>query len=469
MIDNRELIGRDYRDVSYWLQTSNDDCLPRPSLEGDITVDVAILGGGFSSLWTAYYLLENEPDLEIAIVESEICGFGASGRNGGWCAPRFPVDPHALIARYGINTARQTVMQAEAMVVEIGDRLAAEGIDAEYRNTGLLSVARNADQMKKLVGSFELYRGMGLAGGARLFSAEEARAQVNVTNLAGGLKFVEGATVHPGKLVRGLARRLEQKGVRILEQSPVTGVTTGNHAALQTRTGSVRARRTVVAAGEAYLGDIAPFRRSVLPMSSMIILTEPLTAAQWDIVGWAGGESLSSPVNVKNYLTRTSDGRILYGSRGAPYLYGSRAPDAATRDTETFAWMEQCLLDWFPGLAGIKISHRWGGYLGVPRDWMPSVYFDKDKKLSWLYGYTGRGVSTSALCGKTLAQAITGRLPSPEAIPFYRKDIPKWEPEPFRWLGVRYVQNAFARMDQAELIGSYQPLDSKLAKYLGDQ
>lgn len=466
---HNKFVDNEYTGVSFWLSSSGDNCTPRLPLNSDLEVDVAILGGGFSGLWTALFLLENEPSLEIAIVESEICGFGASGRNGAWCAPRFPLEPHALISRFGREVARRTIAETYAMVVDIGERLAAEGIDAEYRNTGLLSVARSDGQMKKLQKALAVYQELGLASGSKLLSADEARETINVTKLVGALKVSEGATIHPGKLVRGLARRLEQKGVTIFEQSRVIKVNTGANASLETTGGRVRARRAVVAAGEAYLSAIPPFRRKIMPMSSMIILTEPLTASQWDAIGWAGGESLSSPVNVKNYLTRTSDGRILYGSRGAPYLYGSRIPEAATRDPETFAWMEECLTEWFPALAGIPITHRWGGYLGVPRDWMPTVHFDADEKLAWLGGYTGRGVTTSALCAKTLASAITGLGSSLESLPFNRRKSPKWEPEPLRWIGARYVQNAFARIDQAEHKGCHKPIDSAFATYIGDQ
>lgn len=455
--------------TSYWLETCDDALNPRRSLEDDINVDVVILGGGFSGLWTAYYLLENEPSLEIAIVEGEICGFGASGRNGAWCAPRFPLDPHALAARFGKDVARRTIIEAEAMVVEIGERLAAEGIDAEFRQTGMLSVARSAGQMRKLEASLANYQGLGLSKDSVLLSAEETRERINVTKLVGGLKVTEGATVHPGKLVRGLARNLERKGVQIFERSPVTRIVRGADAALVTAKGRVRARRTVVAAGEAYLSALAPFRRDVMPMSSMIILTQPLSPSQWDAIGWAGGESLSAPLNVKNYLTRTTDGRILYGSRGAPYLFGSRITEAATRHAGTFAWMQTCLTEWFPVLCGTAITHRWGGFLGVPRDWMPSVYFDADEKLAWLHGYTGRGVSTTALCGKALAAAITGRGSASTDLPFYRSSTPKWEPEPFRWLGARYVKNAFARIDHADESQRAKPFDHALAKYLGDQ
>ena len=469
MNEKRMATDRGYADVSYWLMTCEDPIVPRETLDGDLDVDIAIMGGGFSGLWTAYFLLENDPSLEIAIVEREICGYGASGRNGAWCSPRFPSEPHALLSRFGRDVACRTIAAAQDMVVEIGERLRAERIEAEYRNTGTLTVARTAAQMAKLANSLDLHRSLGFASDSRLLSAQETREFVNITNLTGGLKAPEGATIHPGKLVRGLARVLERKGVKIFERTPVTRIDTGADAALITSSGRVRARRTIVAAAEAYLSAKAQFRRSIMPMSSMIILTQPLTAGQWEAVGWRGGESLSSPVNVKNYLSRTSDGRILYGSRGAPYLYGSNIPEAATRDAATFAWMEQCLTEWFPALSGIPITHQWGGYLGVPRDWMPTVHFDENDKISCLYGYAGRGVSTSALCGKILAGAITGHGSLHKSLPFYREAPKQWEPEPFRWLGVRYVQNAFARMDQADTRGKAKPLDSKLATYLGDQ
>jgi glycine/D-amino acid oxidase-like deaminating enzyme len=317
--------------ISFWLEDCGDDLAPRPALPGDRTVDVAILGGGFSGLWTAYHLLRARPDLEIAIVEREICGFGASGRNGGWCSPRFPVDAHALVARYGEATAR-AVMHAIADAVEdVGRVCEREGIDAHYRTTGLLSIARSEAQLAGLAAALATYQRLGMAEGARLLNKEQALARVHATRVHGGLHAPTGATVHPGRLVRGLARTVERLGATIFEKTAVTDIREGEDAALVTAAGEVRARIAVVAAGEAYLSELPAFRRTLLPMSSMIVLTEPLTRAQWESVGWRGGESLSSLVHTKNYLTRTADGRILYGSRGAPYHFGSAMSEAAVR------------------------------------------------------------------------------------------------------------------------------------------
>ena len=456
-------------ELSFWLETCDDDLTPRPSLDGDLTVDVAILGGGFSGLWTAYHLLKQQPDLEIAIIEAEVCGYGASGRNGAWCSPRFPVDAHALIGRFGAAVARDTLTALQRTVVEIGEICKSEGINAQYRNTGLLGLARSEAQVAGLASTLAVYERLGLASDMRMLSAEEAYERVHATKIHAGLLSGTGATVHPGRLVRRLARTVERHGARIFERTPATDVTTGADAAILTERGRVRARKAVVAAGEAYLTRLPKYRRALLPMSSMIILSEPLNEAQWQEIGWQNGESLSSLVHTKNYLTRTADGRILYGSRGAPYAFGSRMSEQAVRDEATFAWMRGCVREWWPVLEDVRFTHAWGGYLGVPRDWMPTVSFAPASRSAQLGGYTGRGVSTSALSAKLLAGLILNRPTGLESLPFHRSRAPSWEPEPLRWMGVRYVQNAFTRIDEAERVGRRRPLDARLAESLGDQ
>ena len=201
----------------------------------------------------------------------------------------------------------------------------------------------------------------------------------------------------------------------------------------------------------------------------MIVLTAPLTAKQWSQVGWQGGQSLSSQSNTKNYLTRTVDGRILYGSRGAPYLYGSEISDAALNNEVIYEWMRSKVREWFPVLEHVEFTHAWGGYLGVPRDWMPTVNFDESMKLGVLQGYTGRGVSTSNLAARLLAGLIGKRQTGLETLPLHRRRRRRWEPEPFRWAAVRYLQNAYARIDEAEEAGRSRPWDAPIAEYLGDQ
>ncbi len=453
----------------FWLSTSGDDLTPRARLQGDVIVDVAILGGGFSGLWTAYHLLSKNPALDIAIVEREICGFGASGRNGGWCSPRFPVDPAALIKRFGATRARETILAQQGIVEELGRTLAEESIDAEFRATGLLSLARSEEQLATLAATLATYETLGLATGNRLLEADEARGRIHATNIHGALESKHGANIHPGKLVRGLARVVERMGAIIYEGTEVTGVRPAPKAALLTPYGAVNARSAVVTASEAYLTGLRGYRRNLLPMSSMIVLTAPLNDKQWADIGWRGGESVSSQVHTKNYLTRTSDGRILYGSRGASYLFGSAMPEYAIRDEPVFEWMRNCVRDWWPQLADLQFTHAWGGYLGVPRDWLPTVGFDQNTRIATLHGYTGRGVSTSALCAKLLAGLIGGWETGLEGLPVHRPRAPRWEVEPLRWLGVRYVQNAFARIDEADSRRQRRPLDAGIAEYLGEQ
>lgn len=453
----------------YWLSTSSDDLKMRSPLEGDAVVDVAIVGGGFSGLWTAFFLLSENPGLRVAIVEKHFCGYGASGRNGGWCSPRFPVDAGPLIRRYGMDLARQTILAQQRCVQEFPELLAKADIDADFRRTGLLSLARSPGQMASLVSTFETFAKLGLSADSQLLGADETYEKVHVTKLSGALRSTHGASIHPGKLVRGLARAVERMGATIFEQTHALTIRGGDDAAAVTERGTIHARRAVVAAGEAYMTDMPQYHRDVLPMSSMIVLTAPLTTAQWGAIGWAEGECLSSQVHTKNYLTRTRDGRILYGSRGAPYRFASDMAERALQDEETFAWMRSTVKEWWPALQDISFTHSWGGYLGIPRDWMPSVNFDPVSRIGRLYGYTGRGVATSAMCARLLAGRIGGWTTGLEALPFHRREAPRWEREPLRWAGVRYTQNALGRVDEADDQGRAPPLDGRLAEYLTSQ
>jgi glycine/D-amino acid oxidase-like deaminating enzyme len=452
---------------SYWLASCDDDLTLRPGISGDETVDVAIMGGGFSGLWTAYHLLQHDPNLSIAIVERQFCGFGASGRNGGWCSPRFPINPAALTRRFGAATARAMLLAQQAMIEEVGRICDREGIDAHFRSVGVLTLARSAEQLPSLRQSYHAYAALGLQNSCELLDADRAQEAVHATGVRGGLRLHAGATIHPGRLVRGLARALERRGVRIYEGTEVLQTVEGSEPALVTSGGTLYARRAILLAGEAYMAGQSAYRRRLIPMASTIMLTAPLSEDQWRAVGWNGGECLSSYVHTTNYLTRTADGRILFGSRGAPYRYGSGMREAALRENGNFDWIRQRLMEWWPSLDGVEFTHRWAGYLGIPRDWLPAVHFDAARRIGHSYGFTGHGVITSAICARALAGLVTGRAPDRHA-PYIREQAPNWEVEPLRWAGIRYVQNAYLRMDMAEAAGRSPPPDAKLAKYLGE-
>jgi glycine/D-amino acid oxidase-like deaminating enzyme len=457
----------DYGKYSFWLETAGDQLQPRPALIQSAEADVAILGGGYTGLWTAYYLLRENPGLRVAVVEKEIVGFGASGRNGGWCSSKFPVTPRMLEQRFGRDAAHSLMLAMNASVDEIARFCQDEEIDAHFHKGGILTLARGAFQLPLIREAYAGYERLGLSGQYHLMSAEEARQRVNVTEVHGALYASENASVHPGRLVRGLARAIEQRGAVIYERTEVTDFAGGAAPRLRTPGGELRAKKALVLAGEAYLTRLSKLHRALLPVYSLIALTEPLTERQWSQIGWQNRESLASSNYTVDYLTRTPDGRILFGSRGAPYRFGSKITDDQDRHAETHARIRRTVVEWFPMLEGIKFTHTWGGPVGMPRDWMPAVAFDPATRIGFARGYTGQGVSTTNLAGRVLAGLIAGKRSGLETLPLAQRQSPDWEREPLRWIVVRYMQDAFLRIDTAAKTGQPSPKDAFIAEFLG--
>jgi glycine/D-amino acid oxidase-like deaminating enzyme len=456
-----------YGSSSYWMSSLNEDLTMRAPATGKLTVDVAILGGGFSGLWTAYYLLRDNPGLEVAIVEREICGFGASGRNGGWVSGRVPMDLSALVARLGPERARKVAIAIYETVEEIARVAQEESIEAHFRCASVLSIARTKAQIDSIQATHRAHANLGLGEYNKLLSVQETCERVRLSRNFGSLLTTRSGSLHPGRLVRGLARAVERKGGAIYEGSSVVKISTGRRPTLHLANGAaVIARKSLVLGAEAYLSQQSRYHRNILPVTSMIVLTAPLTEAQWKPIGWENGESLCSQALTKDYLTRTADGRILYGSRGATYRFGSRISDESLRDESIFSEKRRDLLDWFPTLSSVEFTHQWGGFLGIPRDGLPIAHFDSTAKVAALYGFAGRGVALTNLSARLIAGLICNRRTSLEDLPWHRPVAQKWEPEPFRWLGVRYVERALQRIDAADTNGQAAPGDTALVKRL---
>lgn len=434
--------------VSYWLEA--DEAPVRPALTGARTADVAIVGAGFTGLWTAYSLLQRDPSLEVIVCEAEYTGFGASGRNGGWCNAAIGVTPGELARRTSAEATRRTVQALRGAVDEIGRVCAAEAIDAQYRKGGVVRIARGQHELAAARGGLHTLQRLGLAEDTHWLDDHELAQRVRVDGAVGAVYSPHCAVVQPGRLVRGLATAVERAGAQIFERSRVTQVLPrepGRSAAqVTTDHGEVRAQ-TVVLAGEAYLSQLPGWRRMLLPVYSLIVLTEPLSDAQWRAVGWAGHECLSSHRLTVDYLSRTADGRILFGGRGAPYHFGSRIRGDYDRHEATHELLRREFVAWFPMLGGVRFTHAWGGPLGMPRDWMPNVWHDPTQGLAAAYGYTGQGVAASNLAARILADQITGTESDLDELPLAGHRSRRWEPEPLRWLATRYLQTALARID----------------------
>jgi glycine/D-amino acid oxidase-like deaminating enzyme len=458
--------GEDYGSYSFWLETAGEDLAPRPSLSGPTEADVAVLGAGFTGLWTAYYLLRREPSLRVVVLESEIAGFGASGRNGAWCNSGFSVSPGELVRRFGKEAAKDLLLEMRGAVDEIGRVAAAEEIDAQYFRGGQLRIARGQAQVPGIQDAYEAARVLGLEEDLVLLDADETAERVKITGARGALYNPHCATVHPARLARGLARAVERLGGEIFERTTVTDYEAGASPRLVTDVGGVRAG-AVVLAGEAYLARLRKLRREVLPIYSLIVLTEPLSEARWAQIGWEGRECVASNRYTVDYLSRTADGRILFGGRGAPYHYGSRIKDDYDLHHPTHEMLRRTAREWFPALEGARFTHAWGGPLAMPRDWMPTMSYDPAQGIATARGYTGQGVATANLSGRTLADLILGRDTAVTRLPTVNHETRTWEPEPLRWLGVRYVQRGLMKADDhAEQTGE-PPTGKTLAERLG--
>jgi glycine/D-amino acid oxidase-like deaminating enzyme len=430
-----------YGAVSFWL-AGMDSLVPRPELPGDLDVDVAIVGAGYTGLWTAYYLAEADPTLRIAVLEAEIAGFGASGRNGGWCSALFPASHRHIARRFGRPAAIALHRAMVSSVDEVGRIALLEGIDCQYAKGGTLMLARSAAQLRRARDSVAEAREFGVD--LELLSAAEARDRCAADGVFGATFTPDCATIHPARLVRGLASAVERRGVKIYERSRVSGIRPGAVVCPQ---GTVRAL-VVVRATEVY--GLPGQRRHVAPLYSQMIATEPLPEPFWKEVGLAERETFADLRCLTIYGQRTAEGRFAFGGRGT-YHFGSRVrPEYDSRPALT-GRLASVLTGLFPTLGDVAITHSWGGAVAASRDWMASVGLDRG--FGWAGGYLGDGVATANLAGRTLADLITGRDTELTALPWVGHRSPRWEPEPLRWLGITARLRLVGLADRLESLG----------------
>ena len=448
-----------YDSLSLWFETCADDLNPSAPLEGDIKVDVAIVGAGFTGLWTAYYLAKAQPGLKIAVLEKEIAGYGASGRNGGWASALFP-SSLATLAK-GADRERALAQHAamRASVDEVIAVAAAEGIDADIAKGGTIVVARSAPQLARAHAEVDEARSWGRGEDHIAFLGRaHARARLNASGTLGATYTPDCAAVNPAKLVRGLATAVRRLGVALYEQTPALSL--APHT-VTTPLGTVTAD-FVVRATEGSTPSLPGLARQIIPVYSLIIATAPLPAAVWDEIGLAKRETFSDHRNLIIYGQRTADDRIIFGGRGAPYHFGSRIRPEFDKEPRVHRALQAALVDLFPVLADAEITHRWGGALGIARDWHASVGLDAATGMAWAGGYVGDGVTTTNLAGRTLRDLILGHSTELTALPWVGHRSRKWEPEPLRWLGANAGLQAMTLADAEERLTKRQSLAARV-------
>lgn len=439
--------GEAYRQLSLWWDQLPGPIGVRPALPGDVEVDVAVVGGGLTGLWAAHYLVEADPTLRIAVLEREVVGFGASGRNGGWCSALFAASAERLDRQAGPGSGRAMRLAMEATVDEVGRVLADLGVECGYAKGGTVVLARNPAQLQRAREQVLLARQGGVGeDGLALLTADEASAMVGATGVLGGTFTPHCAAVDPVRLGRSLADALERRGVAIYEQTDVRAIRPG---AVVTARGTVRTG-VAIRATEGYSVELRGEARTLAPVYSLMIATEPLPDTFWSGAGLSRRQTFSDFRHLIIYGQRTADGRMAFGGRGAPYHFGSAIRAGFDHDDRVHRSLRQTLVELFPALDGVDITHRWGGPLGIPRDWFPSVGYDRQRATAWAGGYVGDGVSTTNLAGRTLRDLILGRRTELTSLPWVGHRSRRWEPEPLRYLGINAGLRLASASDRAE-------------------
>ncbi|MGW3570854.1 NAD(P)/FAD-dependent oxidoreductase [Streptomyces sp. NPDC000941] len=434
--------------ISFWMQDTATPARPeRPPLDGDTTVDVCVVGAGYTGLWTAYWLRQALPDASILVVEARHAGYGASGRNGGWLSGKMiGLTRHMAEGPGGRQAVLELRRAAVAALDEILDIMSDHDADVDAAHGGYLTIGRTPSELARLRATVAAERDWGMTeDDVRLLSAAETADRISISGALGALYSPHNVRLHPGKLVTGLASAVEAAGVRIAERTPALDIRPGQ---VRTAHGTVTARH-ILRATEGYTAQLPGRRRDMLPMNSSMVITEPLSEADWKTIGWSGGEALSGAQHTYFYAQRTADNRIALGGRGLPYRFGSRLDRDGRLDSWTIGQLHGVMRGLWPDVP-FELAHAWCGSLGVPRDWSPSVVWDQATGLGHAGGYVGQGVTASYLAGRTLADLVAGKNTRYTRLPWSGRTSPRWEPEPLRWLGSYAMYGLYRIADLSE-------------------
>lgn len=438
-----------WRSLSLWMDQLDEPLSPRPALNDHLHADVAIIGAGYTGLWTAYYLKRQAPHLRIVILEGETAGFGASGRNGGWLMGNL-LGQDRLLAEQPSAARQQAYALLHGIPDEVASVLEREQIACDYRKGGALyCAARYPEQLSSLHSHLAELRALGLdETDYRWLSPFDLSQQLRLANPYGAIYTPHCATIQPAKLVRGLARCVEAMGVELYEQSRVIDWQTGQ---VRTQNGSVRAD-WVVPAVEGYAASLPPLDKHQLPVQSLLVATEPLPADVWAGIGLERGQAFSENSRQVTYGQRTVDDRLVFGARGG-YRFGGRLRTDFNLSEDERDLRRYLFSELFPQLKDVRISHAWGGNLGMARRFRPHMLVDRRNGIALSGGYGGEGVGASNLGGRTLADLILGKQSELTTQPWVLGDQPlnrlaRWEPEPLRWLGYNAIIQSFVFEDR---------------------
>ncbi|HEU4945199.1 MAG TPA: FAD-binding oxidoreductase [Solirubrobacterales bacterium] len=447
----------------YWLKEAPDVELC-PQLTEERSADAVVVGGGYTGMWAAWHIKKLEPDASVVLLEADRCGFGPSGRNGGFCNLMWFSLPN-MRQRWGDEGALAVARAAEEAAIGIGEFCKREGVDAWYRQGGYMQVSTAAAHDGVWGAALAACRELGVEDAIEPLSPEQVAERCASSAFRGGAFYPRAATVQPARLAFGLRERLRAVGVEVCERSAVRRLEgSGTGVEAQTANGVVRARSAVLALGAAAKTTGGPFHNRLSVASSHIVLTEPVPELLEEI-GWTGGECITDSRALIDYFRTTPDGRIAFGWGGGHIAPGARLHGRAELDPEVISQTAARLWDYFPGLEGKAITHAWGGPIDASPTHLPIVVPLPGNRAFAAAGYTGNGVGPSNMVARTLASLALDRRDAPSRLPFVDPSSPRVPPEPFHWIGGEAIRAGIKRKEDAELEGQKpDPISALLAR-----
>ncbi|HWI22587.1 MAG TPA: FAD-dependent oxidoreductase [Baekduia sp.] len=460
--------------VSHWfkqLYPAGTPLVARPALTESLEADVCIVGAGYTGLWTAYALNRADPSLKVVVLEAEIAGYGASGRNGGAVIAQINGSRDYWTKRGGGREAAIAMERAsQAAVADVGDAVKREGIECSYARNGVVMVARTPMEAHHFKASVDEDREWGFGEqDSRYLSSAEVLERINIEGALGARFSPHCASIHPGALVRGLADTVERLGTTIYEGTRVASIEPG---VARLASGATVKARIVVRATEAYTESLKSHRRVMVPVHTSMFVTEVLPDSIWQELRWTGREALLAE-HPFLHLQHTADHRITFGGddNRIPYLYGSApCPDEPSK-ASVAAMFRRELIRLFPALSDVRVDHAWQGIFAAPRNWAPGVDLDRETGLAWAGGYVGEGVANANLAGRTLADLILGQDTELTRLPLVGPAGRKWEPEPLRWIGaagiagIRHI--GFRKEKRTDKPSKLIPLGDRITGFTG--
>ena len=426
--------GAKFQEKSYWMTTR--EYLPGEPLQGDIDVDVAIIGGGFTGLSSAYHIKKAEPNLRVALLENQIIGFGASGRNGGFNMTLFGLTLSITALRFGKQKAKEAHHYMERAVDYLKELISELNIDCDYEHPGFLRVATSEKYKKRILHEIELARELGLEG-IEWLEKDQAREQVRSSMYLGAWWEPRCGILNPAKLAWSWVDVIRPLGVEVYENSPVLEISRRNgKVTLDTPNGSVRADKVVMATN-AWSHFFKKLKRKQVPVWTHIVMTEPLKEAHFQEIGWQNRQGIEDARNLVHYYRLTIDNRLVMGGRDVSLSYGTDMDKDL--NPVTFEELKKDVRELFPVLKDIKFTHEWGGPVSVPLDMAPAIGYAGDKNVVYSLGTVGHGVSMTQLNGRTVADLILERRTDLTDVFFVNRRTIPWPPEPLRNLTIKAI------------------------------